>query len=154
MTLKEFAGVYAVLAVQLKEDVDEPKIRAYYEPMKDLELEFVRWAAERFATAGDGWFPKAPQWREAALKVEADRTEALRTVLRKRTEPLCLACGDTGWEFDPEANNVRRCACAALRRLEVLGRRPMPALTEGQARKVPVNVDAIANALAAPMVMR
>jgi hypothetical protein len=155
MTLAEFADVFAVLAVQLRDrDADRVTIEAYYEAMKDLEVEFVRWAAERFASKGDGWFPKAPDWRAAAMKVEADRTEEVKARLRKRAEPLCLACGDTGWERDAKLDAVKRCACASIRRLEVLGRRPMPALTEGAARTVAVDADAVAKSLAVHAVIR
>jgi hypothetical protein len=153
MTLREFAGVFAVLSVQLTFEADEPTIRGYYESMKDLELEFVRWAAEGFGRVGDGWFPKAPVWRTAALKVEADRTEELKALLRKRTKPLCLACGDTTWARDETTNAVKRCDCAKLRRLEILGRRPMPALTNGSERTVQVDAEAVARALAIASVM-
>lgn len=150
MTLKEFADVFGVLAVQMRfTDADIVTIRSYFEPLKDLEVEFVRAAADEFAKAGGEWFPKTPEWRAAALKVETDRTEELRGILRKRTEPLCLACGDTTWERDEATNAVKRCDCAKLRRLEVLGRRPMPAvLTDGSERTVQVDAEAVARALA------
>ena len=148
MTLQEFGNVFGALAVQLhKTDVDAPTIRLYFEALKDVELEFVTMAAQRLAGTAE-WFPKTSEWRETARRIEAERTTELRERLRKRAEPLCLACGDTGWEFDPDVNAVRRCDCAALRRLEVLGRRPMPALTDGSTRTVAVDVETVAKALA------
>lgn len=64
-----------------------------------------------------------------AAKIERKRTEELRALQRKLPEPLCLACEDTGWTRSD--NRVHRCDCAPLRRLEILGRRPWPALPEG-----------------------
>lgn len=136
MTLDDFTNVFAMLAVQLRyTDADEIAIRAYYKAMDDLELEFVAMAAERMAHRGGSqgesphWFPKTSEWREQAAKVEHERTEAQRALLRKLPEPLCLACRDTGWDFTDD-DCVRRCMCLKRRRLEVLGRAPWPELPE------------------------
>lgn len=134
MTLVQFAEVYAVLSAQLQHpDVDPPFVRAYFKAVSDLEVEFVAMAADRFAAGaavgddGKAWFPKAPEWRALALKIEREREEAVRAHLRQASSPLCLACDDTGWRRTL-LDNVLRCECRALRRLEVLGRRPMPQL--------------------------
>lgn len=135
MTLQQFSPIFALLAVQLRAtDADEATIRGYYQALKDLEPEFVAEAAQRLARTvdedGKSWFPKAPEWRAAASKVEVDRQEQQRAYLRKLRTPLCLACGDTGWADVEDGPYVRKCSCRTLRRLEVLGRRPYPALPE------------------------
>lgn len=130
MTLAEFAPIFAMLAVQLRQtDADEATIRGYYESMKALEPEYVAMAAKELAQSSE-WFPKTSEWHAAALKVQRTRIADLQARLRNRPEPLCLACDDTGWARVGEA--VKRCECASLRRLEVLGRRPMPALPEAK----------------------
>lgn len=130
MTLAEFANVFGVLALQLRfTEADEATIRAYFEVLKECELEFVQMAATRFATCtgeNASWFPKTAEWREATAKVEADRHEQQRAILRSLTDPLCTACRDTGWARNETTNRVERCDCSRLRRLELLGRRPMP----------------------------
>lgn len=133
MTLQEYAPMFALLAVQLRAtDADEPTVRAYFRALEDLEPEFVgeaaRILARRVDEDGKSWFPKSAEWRAAAMKVEADRIEAQRALLRKLPVPLCLACDDTGWESC--GDGVRPCACRSVRRAEVLGRRPWPALPE------------------------
>lgn len=139
MTLKEFGDVFAILAVQLnKTDVDAVKIRAYFEAMKDLEIEFVQMAAQRMARSGGSddaenrhWFPKTSEWRAMAAKIEVERADELRARLRKLPTPLCLDCADTGMRaMRSEPTRYGRCECQAIRRLEILGRRPMPALPE------------------------
>lgn len=129
MTLQEFSGIFALLAVQLRAtDADEATIRGYYRALKDLEPEFLAMAAERLADGAD-WFPKTSEWRKAARQVERDRYDELRARIQKLSSPLCNACEDTGWcKVNPESNRFRVCDCATLRRLEVLGRRPMPGL--------------------------
>lgn len=155
MKFDEFLPVFAALTMQLRwTDADEVTARAYFDPLQDLEIEFVADAARKFALSRCEFHPKTSEWRVEALKVEADRVEELRARLRKRTEPLCLACDDTQWERIPDTNQVKKCSCASLRRLEVLGRRPMPALTEGSGRTVPVDVERVAKALADPAQMR
>lgn len=135
MTLAEFSRIFALLAVQLRfTDADEATIRGYYEALKDLEPEFCAMAAKRFAlqvnSDGEAWFPKTGEWRALATKIEVERTDELKARLRKLRAPLCVACGDTGFERNVETNCVARCSCQKLRRLEILGRRPMPALPE------------------------
>jgi hypothetical protein len=130
MTLAEFSQVYAVLALQLNDThADEMKIRSYYQVLGDLELEFVALAAERIAQTAE-WFPKTSEWRATARTVEHERADQLRARLRQRPTPLCLACDDTGWSAHPGTTRFRPCDCRQLRRLEVLGRRPMPALPD------------------------
>jgi len=135
MTLADFSQIFAVLAVQMRfTDADEVTIRAYFDVLKDIEPEFVQWAAESMARRGGSegdqphWFPKSSEWRAAARRIEADRSRELRARLRQLPEPACRACEDTGWA--PCGQGVRRCSCDAIRRLEVLGRRPFPALPE------------------------
>lgn len=136
MTLQQFSEIFALLAVQLRfTDADEATIRGYFRALKDIEPELVAMAAERFALGAsivDGvvWFPKAPEWRAMARKVEMDRRDELDVILRRRRiagQELCLACDDTGWAKKADGC-VERCSCREARRLEVLGRRPMPAL--------------------------
>ena len=78
----------------------------------------------------------------------------MKELQRRLPEPLCQACGDSGWAEDTSAAKqltwlrrnahsgkreevaapqrsigpMHRCACQRLRRLELLGRRPWPAL--------------------------
>jgi len=156
MTLDAFAKVFAPLAVQLRQtDADEATIRLYFVALQDLELAFVRMAAERLARES-AWFPKTSEWRLMAGRIEAERREAQRVLLRKLTEPLCRDCDDSGWVADAGASATRRvlgpdpsgktdcgvetpvaysaprrrCGCQQLRRLELLGERPWPALPE------------------------
>lgn len=136
MNLEQFSEMFALLAVQLRfTDADEITIRAYYKALGSVEAEFVAMAAQRFASGvtvneqGEVWFPKAPEWRAMATKIEAERRDELKGILRKRMlagQLLCLECDDTGWQRVDDG--MRRCQCRNLRRLEVLGRRPMPAL--------------------------
>lgn len=131
MTLEAFAKIFALLAVQLRQtDADEATIRAYYESLKDIEPEFLAWAAKKLATSAE-WFPKTSEWREAATAVERDRIIAQKALLLKLVEPLCVACRDTGWELLPRyPEAVRRCACQQQRWREILGRAPWPELPE------------------------
>lgn len=143
MTYQEFVEIFALLAVQLQfSGADEATTKGYFKALSDLELELVAFAAQRFARGqlnaqGEAWFPKAPEWRAMAGKVEQDRTYQLSEVIRKRritgADPLCGECQDTTWVFMQAANRYRRCACRELRRLEILGRRPLPALPEAEA---------------------
>ena len=126
MLLDQFAKIFAVLAEQLRAtDTDDATIRAYFLALKDLEPELVAMAAQRLAKTAT-WFPKTSEWLDMTRAVERDRVEAQRLFLRGLSQPLCLACDDTGWESC--GDGVRPCACRSLRRLEVLGRRPWPAL--------------------------
>lgn len=134
MTWEDFADVFALLALQLQAThADEAMGRAYHAALQDIEPELVKMAADRLGrhalnAQGEAWFPKAPEWRAMARKVEQDRADLQRAILRNLPGRLCLACDDTGWSRNPETNRVSRCDCVDLRRLEVLGRRPMPAL--------------------------
>lgn len=138
MTLPEFSQLFAVLAIQLgKSDADEATIRAYFKAMDDLDVELVALAADSMAKRGGSvdaenphWFPKASEWRARVEWVEQRRTDELRARLRKLPAPMCQSCADTGWRLDEADNRVYRCECLRLRRLEILGRRPMPALPE------------------------
>jgi hypothetical protein len=129
MTVQEFAPIFGALAVQLRQtDADEVTIRSYHDAMKDLEPEFVAMAARSLAQSSE-WFPKTSEWIAEAAKIERERTEELRA--RLRNLPIqCVACDDTGWAPN-ERNEVTPCDCRKLRRLEILGRRPMPELTSG-----------------------
>lgn len=138
MTLQEFAQMFAPLALQLqKTDADEAMIRAYFMALKDVQPEFLAMAAQRMAKRGGAvdsdnrhWFPKTSEWLECALKIEQERIGQQREILRKLRSPLCQSCDDTGWE--PCGDGVRPCACRNVRRAEVLGRRPWPALPEAK----------------------
>jgi hypothetical protein len=142
MTLLEFTNVFAHLAIQLRQtDADEATIRVYFVALKDLDLEFIAMAADRLAK-GSVWFPKTSEWRAMAATIERERRTAQRKLLRKLPTPLCAACSDTGWVsvgpgLTPEKKTASKraepCDCAKLRRLELLGRRPWPALPEGKA---------------------
>lgn len=126
MNWEQFSKIFALLAIQLRAtDADEATARAYFAGLKDLEPEFVAMAAEKLARTAE-WFPKTSEWRAACATVARERTELQRTLLRNLREPLCLACADTGWE--QVGAGVKPCACLRQRRLEVLGRRPWPAL--------------------------
>lgn len=115
------------LAVGLREkEPDVVQMRVYFDALRVYEIELVSAAAARLMTGT--WFPKAPEWLAMTAKIEAERLDEQRAVLRNLREPLCLACGDTGFARDEATNRVSRCACRELRRLEILGRRPMPAL--------------------------
>lgn len=136
MTLAEFSQLFAVLALQLRAtDADEATIRSYYEALKHLEFEYVQMAAKQLAQTAE-WFPKTSEWREATARIEHERREYQRALLRKMPSPLCLACEDTGWDRT-EDDRVHRCSCRELRRLELLGRRPWPQLTGTDAIDVP-----------------
>lgn len=131
MTLDEFEGVFSPLAIQLRaSDVDEATIRAYFRALEDVDLELLRLAATNLARTAH-FFPKSSEWRDAATQIEKSRqlelSERLRAWHRRGLE-LCYGCGDTGWVRDETTNAVRRCECQDMRRLEVLGRRPLPAL--------------------------
>lgn len=132
MTFAEFSNVFAVLALQLRcSDADAAMAKAYFQALKDLDLELVQMAAVQFSTQpgdNDSWFPKTAEWRAMVGKITVDRKEALKARLRALPAPLCLACEDTGWAIDTAG--AKPCACREMRRLEVLGRRPWPQLPE------------------------
>lgn len=125
-----FLQSVARLAVALREkEPDIALMRVYFEALKPLEIDFVVASALQLETSAQ-WFPKTSEWYAAALRLEADRREEQRAILRKLPGRLCAACEDTGWARTAEG--VRPCTCRTLRRLEVLGRRPMPTLPELQ----------------------
>lgn len=145
MTFEFFASVFATLATQLRAmDADEAMARAYFVALKDIEPEFVAEAAQRMAKLGGAvdddtnrhWFPKTSEWRTEAVRVERDKYQAQAQLFRQRMKaglpPLCLDCADTGWRVI-EGERAVKCDCAKLRRLEILGRRPWPALPAGDA---------------------
>ena len=157
MTLQEFSAIYALLSAQLRNtDLDVPVVKSYHKVLGDLEVEFVAMAAERFAKGvavqddGQAWFPKAPEWRALALKVEREREDALRAQIKRLPAPLCRDCDDTSWRaIEGDRRAVVPCECRSLRRLEVLGRRPMPTLHEAPAATAAViDIDAAAKRLA------
>jgi hypothetical protein len=126
----EFSGMFALLAVQLRAtDADEATMRGYYAALKDLEPEFLQMAAQRMSLSAE-WFPKSSEWRVMARTIEHERTADLKARLRKLPTPLCRACDDTGWTPTGEPPRYRVCECQSMRRLEILGRRPLPALPD------------------------
>jgi hypothetical protein len=134
VTLQEFAQVFAPLAVQLRfTDADEATIRVYFEAMKTLDVELVAAAAKRFAeqpgqNGEKVWFPGTPEWRAMVVRIEYERRQELQRRMLERQKagmpPLCSACDDTS--FEPVGDRYQPCACRKLRRLELLGVRPMP----------------------------
>lgn len=136
MTLQQFSEIFALLAVQLRfMDADEATIRGYYKALADVDAELVAMAAHRFALGasineqGEAWFPKAPEWRALAVKIRNERRAELESIIRRRRtagQMLCLACEDTGWSEQRGRYGV--CSCRETRRLEIIGRRPMPSL--------------------------
>src|SRR3954463_14511287 len=124
-----FAQAFNRLVTATREkDIDAVTLRVYFAGLTPHEIEFVVGAADRLMVDSQ-WFPKVSEWRAIAAKIEAERIDAPRALLRKPPSPLCRACDDTGWARDA-ADRVSRCDCQKLRRLEVLGRRPWPALPE------------------------
>jgi hypothetical protein len=124
-----FAAAMGRLCLALREkDPDAAQLRAYFDALRPLDVELVLMAAESLTRAP--WFPKAGEWYAAAVAVEHQRTEDLRARLRKLPAPLCTACGDTSFFLNETTNRAEPCSCRSLRRLEILGRRPMPALPE------------------------
>lgn len=128
-----FAQAFSGLCFALREkEPDAVQMRTYFKALDDFDVELVAAAAERMAASAE-WFPKAPEWRACVVKIETERIALQRDVIRKRRiagePPLCAACDDTGFT-ENEAHRFRRCDCRDMRRLEILGRRPMPALPE------------------------
>lgn len=122
-----FAKAFARLNVAFREkQTDAATMFVYFDGLDDREIEFVVAAAERLVRSP--WFPKVSEWHAEACKVEAERVEAQRALLRKLPTPLCAACSDTGWAINDADHRAVRCGCSAQRRLEVLGRQPWPAL--------------------------
>lgn len=150
MTLPEFAEIFAPLALQLgATDADEATIRAYFEALKDVPIELIALAATRLATQGTErgarWFPRTCDWRVLCGRIESERRGELEKILKRLPAPLCDICSDSGWlRVDTDvrtlverngrrhnyAHAMTRCECQETRRLEVIGRRPLPALPE------------------------
>jgi hypothetical protein len=133
IAIAAFADVFAVLAKRLRADVDELDIRVYYDALCDLEPELLQAAADRLGSTvvdvdGKAWFPKAPEWRSTARQIEQEWLDLQRARLRGLPAPLCRGCYDTGFVRDEQTNTVTPCECRHLRREELLGRRPLPAL--------------------------
>ncbi len=139
-----FAAAFGRLCIALREkEPDAASMRVYFEALRLWEIELVTAAALKLGTAvndqGQAWFPKAGEWRAAVARLEADRIQQQKAILSKLPEPLCADCGDTGWAR--EEDRVRPCRCRRLRRMELLGRRPMPTLpeaTEEQSATIPI----------------
>jgi len=147
-----FVQAISRLVVALREpEPDGVLLRTYFAALHDVEIEFLLAAADRLIGHAQ-WFPKTSEWRAEAARVEKERVEAQRELLRKLPAPLCLECLDSGWREDasapvkvlkafqrnregtveavsvaPGRAPVRRCECQKLRRLELLGRLPSPA---------------------------
>lgn len=127
---KPFLQAFAKLCVSLREkEPDVAQVRVYFKALSDLDVELVLMAATALEKTAQ-WFPKTSEWRDAAKKLDRDRAAEQRRAIQQRLvagmAPLCLGCDDTGW--DRTDKGVTRCACHLTRRLEVLGRRPMPEL--------------------------
>jgi hypothetical protein len=125
-----FLQAFSRLCVSLREkEPDAVQLRVYFKALSEVDLELVMMAAEHLEKHAQ-WFPKTSEWIDAAKHIEQTRIEQQRQAIRSRLvagiAPLCLVCVDTGWE--PVANGVKRCACQHARRLEILGRRPLPEL--------------------------
>lgn len=125
-----------VIALRDKEP-DTATLRVYFDALRDCDIEFIVAAAERLMNAE--WFPKTSEWKGAARAIEHERMDQQRAVLRKLPTPLCRACDDTGWAMGGD-NRASRCDCQEMRRLEVLGRRPMPQLLPSAPEPDPAQV--------------
>lgn len=129
--LDQFAEIYGVLAFQLREQTDAAAIRAYHKVLERFDFEIIKMAADQLAVSAE-FFPKTSEWVQMVERVERDRNELLRERLRqlhKAGKVACVACDDTGWRpHDVHPERYVRCECVNMRRLEVLGRRPLPGL--------------------------
>lgn len=83
---KAFAGLMARLATVYRETLSDALLEAYFEALRDYELEFLEPAAARHIRESK-WFPKPVELREAAsqYRVEA-RRKALPTRLQLALE--------------------------------------------------------------------
>lgn len=125
-----FLAAFTRLCVSLREkEPDAVQLRVYFKALSDLDLELVVMAAEHLEKTAQ-WFPKTSEWFDAARDLDRTRTDQQRRALQQRLvaglPPQCADCDDTGWK--PLENGVSRCGCQKLRRLEVLGHRPLPEL--------------------------
>lgn len=137
----EFLQAIARLTVALREkEPDVVLMRTYFAALHDVEIEFIVAAADRLIGYAE-WFPKTSEWRAEAAKIERERLEAQRAMLRKLPAPLCLECDDTTFGSNAEGR-AYPCACRKLRRLELLGRRPSPTLPDATAASLEAGQDA------------
>jgi hypothetical protein len=132
----DFAAALNRLCIALRDkEPDVVQMRVYFDGLKDLDVELVTAAADRLGKLAE-YFPKVADWRAMALRVERERREQLGQIMRERRlaglPPICGECDDTGFAPLAETNRYARCECVKLRRLELLGRRPMPALPEAR----------------------
>lgn len=130
MTLSEFAPIYALLAVQLKDDGDEATIAAYHRVLERFNVELVKLAAEQLAFSAE-WFPKTSEWVQMIERVEHDRSELFSSrvqELHRVGKVICTVCEDTGWRHVEGSDRVSRCECVEYRRAAVLGKRALPGL--------------------------
>jgi hypothetical protein len=127
-----FARAFVGLALALREKAADAAVMGeYFKALNDLPIEFVIAGAEQWKTRAQ-WFPKTSEWRAAVVSLEAERAEAQRAFLRQLPTPACAVCDDTSWAQDDDGR-VRPCGCRPLRRLELLGQRPWPALPAANA---------------------
>ena len=133
---RAFLEVTKQLALALREPaLDTPQLRVYFAALRDLEIELVARAAKDLSTAAK-YFPKPAEWRAAALAIDARLRREQQELIRKlhlQGIELCSSCGDRLFVENPETNRCRPCACKELRRQELLGRRPWPALPSARA---------------------
>lgn len=147
-----FVQAMATLCLAFREnEPDAPMLRVYFLGLKDLDVELVTGSVPTLV-AGQKFFPKPAEWRAAAVQLERQNSEALTARIRelhKRGIELCAACADTGWDRTDD-DRVMLCECRGLRRLEVLGRRPMPLLPPDpkQLPSVEAQVDEVIKTLA------
>jgi len=127
-----FARIIARLAVaQREKDLDALTTRAYFEGLKDREIEFVEMAAERIAFTAT-WFPKLAEWRREAIAIEAERVESQKGL----PEPSARAALCRVWRFrlargrpGPDGEGLGDLAGTAMRVRECAARgaaRPTP----------------------------
>lgn len=127
-----FLQAIARLAVALRaHEPDVVLMRTYFAALHDVDIEFVVAAADRLMGRSQ-WFPKTSEWRAEAAKIERERFEAQRAMLRKLPAPLCLECNDSSWARTAE-DRAYPCECRKQRRLELLGQRTAPALPDAAA---------------------
>lgn len=124
-----FVQAFNRLALALREkDPDSLTLRAYFDALHDLEIEWVTAAADSLVRRAEYGFPKVPDWHREAQRIRAERVAAQRARLRRLPEPLCAECSDTGMRY--VEGGAAPCPCRQQRRLELLGRveSPTPAL--------------------------
>lgn len=96
----EFGEIFAVLAIQLRwQDADEGSMQSYFDALKDISDALLKRSAHQLANEpGRRFFPTTGEWREAALRLEADdRRRVMSGVRDWKIE--CTACDDSGWEY-------------------------------------------------------